>query len=163
MEIGRSWDLRKVVAAVYVGLLCMYLLLGLTPAQATEYEAATSIEIPSIGLVADVELMKMKNGKLATPDDAVGGYSGAANKTFLVGHVSNVFRDLQDVRVGDEIVYDLVRYNVSKVEVLKKSDINMDLLLLPEEKDTIVVMTCAGERISAGDATHRLIITASVE
>ena len=29
-------------------------------------------------------------------------------------------------------------------------------------KESIVVMTCAGELLEGGDATHRLIVTASV-
>lgn len=156
----RSWDARKIVVVGYFALLLVYLLIGLTPARAAEYEAATEMRISKIGLVTDVVPMQIERGVLTTPDSVVGSYSRALNKTFLVGHSSDVFSGLELVEVGDEIVYDLVSYTVKKVEVLKKSEINMDLLLLPEYKDTIVVMTCAGEMLSGGDATHRLIITA---
>ena len=163
MEIRKSWDLCRVVAFGYIGLFCGYLLFGLTPVKATEYEAATNMEISSIGLMADVSLIGIDDGKLATPDSVVGSYSRARNKTFLVGHASGVFQDLSKIEIDDVITYDLVEYIVTKVEILEKSEINMDLLLLPEEKDTIVVMTCAGEMLGGGDATHRLIVTASVE
>ena len=32
-----------------------------------------------------------------------------------------------------------------------------------EEKDTLVLMTCAGEDLGNGDSTHRLLVTATAE
>ena len=36
----------------------------------------------------------------------------------------------------------------------------MTEILKREEKDTIVIMTCAGELLDGGDATHRFMVTA---
>ena len=36
----------------------------------------------------------------------------------------------------------------------------MDEVLAPTEQNTLVIMTCAGEDLGGGDATHRLIVTA---
>lgn len=163
MELKNRWSLRRVVPAVFGGCVILYLLVGLTPAQATDFEPATEIEIPSIGLHADVAPMTMRDGVLKTPDAMVGSYSRAKNKTFLVGHSVGVFQNLSNVNVGDSVVYDLVHYTVTSVDVVEKSEIKMDELLLPSEKDTIMIMTCAGELLGGGDATHRLIITASAQ
>lgn len=163
MELRKSWDLRKIVVVGYFVLFLIYILIGLTPAEATNYKPDTEIEIPAIGLSSDVISLKMDGPRLQTPDDVVGSFSRSKNKTFLVGHASGIFSNLVDVKIGDEITYDLLTYIVKKVEIVEKSQINMDLLLLPEDVDTIVIMTCAGEELGGGDATHRLIITAEVE
>ena len=46
------------------------------------------------------------------------------------------------------------------METFKKSDIKMSNVLKAEEKDTLVLMTCAGTPVGDKDATHRLIVTA---
>lgn len=162
MELKRRWDHKKVLVRGYFGLLAIYLVVGLTPARAVEYEVTTQIVIPKIGLNADVMSMSMRDGVLETPDNAVGSYSRAENKTFLVGHASGVFGELDKIAVGDEIDYDLLKYTVAKIEIVKKDQIAMNALLAPADTDTIVIMTCAGEMRNNGDSTHRLIITASV-
>ncbi len=47
--------------------------------------------------------------------------------------------------------------------VKEKSMISMSELLKADDKETIVIMTCAGESLENGDATHRLIVTAVAE
>ena len=90
----------------------------------------------------------------------MGSYSNHVNKTFLIGHSSTVFRDLDQANVGDSISYNNVDYRIVDMEVFKKSDISMTEILKAEERDTIVLMTCAGEPVGERDATHRLIVTA---
>lgn len=160
MELKKSWDFRKFMVGAFFTMLTLYLLIGLTPAKATEVDVATEIKIPKIGLSSDVTLLTMNQGMLKTPDVVVGSYSRNKNKTFLVGHSTGVFGDLDKLELGDEIYYDLVSYTIVDIDVLQKSDISMDRLLAPADIDTIVVMTCAGELFSGGDASHRLIITA---
>ena len=163
MELKRSWRLKKSLSVVFFAILAVYIFIGLTPAKAVEMEAATDIKIPEIGLSADVTLLTMEHGMLKTPDKIVGSYSRAKNKTFLVGHSFGVFENLDKLNVGDEIYYDLVNYKITNIEILEKSDISMDALLAPADVDTIVLMTCAGEVFSDGDASHRLVITAVVK
>ena len=160
MELKKSWDFRKFMVGAFFAMLTLYLLIGLTPAKATEVDAVTEIKIPKISLSSDVALLTMNQGVLKTPDTVVGSHSRNKNKTFLVGHSTGVFSDLDKLELGDEIYYDLVSYTVVNIDVLQKSDISMDRLLAPADIDTIVVMTCAGELLSGGDASHRLIITA---
>ena len=105
----------------------------------------------------------MDNDKLNTPDTIVGSYTRAENKTLLIGHSTTVFQDLDQVKMSDYINYNNKTYQVNDIELLEKSDIDMNDALKTTDKDTIVIMTCAGTLLEGGDATHRLIITASSE
>ncbi len=133
------------------------------PAEAVQTNILSRLEIPSINLSTDAIKLEKNGGNLRTPDNLVGSYSEFQNKVFLVGHVSGVFSNLDDLIIGDEIIYSDIKYAVTSIEVTEKTEINMDLLLLPEENPTIVLMTCADEMLSDGDATHRLIITAEAK
>lgn len=165
MELKKSISLRGIVTLVYVAFLAIYLAVGFSPApaEAAKYEVATEISIPSISLTSDVTMMKLRDGNLDTPDTIVGSFSYAKNKVFLVGHSSTVFQNLKNVNVGDEIIYDYTTFVVKKAEVLARAEINMNELLAEAETETLVVMTCSGEELPGGDATHRLIITAEVQ
>ena len=46
--------------------------------------------------------------------------------------------------------------------MLEKADVDMNKMLAPAEKDTLVIMTCAGMDLGNGDATHRLVLTATI-
>lgn len=166
MELKRTWrslNLRKMYIALYACVLATYVMVGLTPAEATDYEVATDMQIPAIGLTADVTTVRLKDGELATPDTIVGRYAPMPHKTFLFGHSSTVFTTLSEVKVGDTVIYDETEYVVQEVETLAKSEIDMKKILASAEVETVVVMTCAGEDLGGGDSTHRLIVTATVE
>ena len=163
MELKKTFDFRKIVIVSYFVLLAVYLVVGLLPAGATSVDIVTDIEIPKIGLSSGVTPLKLEEGKFITPDSVVGAFSRSRNKTFLVGHSSGVFSDLSLLTVGDEILYDLESYKITSVEILPKTDVRMDNLLIPEEKETLIIMTCAGEMLDGFDATERLIITASIQ
>lgn len=165
MELRKSFDLRKVTISTYFVLMAIYVLFGFTPtaAEATKYEVSAELAIPSIGLTSDVTALRLHEGNLDTPDTIVGSFSNAENKVFLVGHRAGVFHDLENIKVGDEIIYDYETFVVKKTEVLEKAAISMDALLKAADTKTLVIMTCAGEDLPNGDATHRLIITASVQ
>ncbi|MBQ9018442.1 class F sortase [Candidatus Saccharibacteria bacterium] len=166
MRIHKSWrsfDYRKVFTIFYVLGVIAYIAVGLSGAKATEYEAATDIEIPSIGLTSDVVTMHVTDRQLNTPDYIVGRYSESLNKTLLVGHSSTIFANLHQVSLGDAIIYDGDRYIVSDIATQAKLDISMAEVLAPADRGTIIIMTCAGEDLGGGDATHRLIITAVLD
>ena len=162
MRIRHSFDLRKFVIFTYFSALLVYLIFGFMPAGAANYEVSARINIPAIDLVSDVTELDLNGRKLETPDYIVGSYSNAENKTLLIGHRSTVFTNLNQALVGDAIWYNGRAYLIKKTEMFKKSEINMDRLLKSEETDTLVIMTCAGEDLENGDATHRLIVTATV-
>ena len=160
MELKKHLDLRYLFVGLYVLLFVAYFVVGLQPADAANYEITANLAIPAIGLGADVTSLELHDGKLDTPDTIVGSFTRAENKTLLIGHSTTVFEHLDSVQNGDVIEYDDRSYMVVSKEVLAKSDVSMMRLLKSESHDTLVLMTCAGELLGNGDATHRLIITA---
>ena len=131
------------------------------PAEATSYEVSARIFIPRIDLTSDVTMLALENHALKTPDTTIGGFSRAKNKTLLIGHSSSVFKNLNQLSVGDKIVYDLDGYEIIHSEIIPKDEVEMNELLKSEKVETLVLMTCAGEDLGNGDATERLIITAT--
>ena len=160
MELKKHINFRKFAAVLYFLAFFVYLIIGLAPADAVQYEIEGSLEMPAIGLQSDVTRLKLHNHKLDTPDTIVGSFSWEENKTLLIGHSTTVFENLNLTVVGDVIVYNGKNYWVTDIVVKEKSKIIMEELLEGADKDTLVIMTCAGEIFESGDATHRLIVTA---
>lgn len=163
MELRRRLDLRGVLTGIYVLAALIYVVCGLQPADATNYEIATELTIPGIGLEADVTKLQLEEHELKTPDTIVGSFSNAEHKTLLIGHASTAFRKLAAAAVGEAVYYDEDKYVITEINVMAKESIDMSEVLAAAETDTLVMMTCAGEDLGGGDATHRLIITAAVE
>ncbi len=159
----KTFGARGFVVLSYFLLALIYLAVGFSPkpAEAAIYDVSAEISIPAISLTSDVTAMTIRDGNLDTPDTIVGSFSHAENKIFLVGHRSGVFKNLNRLKVGDEIIYNDETYIVKETTESKKSEISMNELLRAAEIKTLVVMTCAGENLPNGDATHRLIITAT--
>ncbi len=160
MELKRRWDARVIFTIMYCVCFVTYLCVVFWPAEAKSYAVSARLVIPSIGLVSDVTNVDLVDGELETPDTIVGSYSRSAHKDFLFGHSSTVFKELNQVNIGDEIIYEDAKYVVSVSEVLTKAEVRMSKLLRKAERDTLVLMTCAGEDLGDGDASHRLILTA---
>lgn len=160
MELKRRFELRKVISIIYVLVFAIYIFVGLTPAEAAKYEISGEIKIPTIALTSDVTNLNLENHKLNTPETIVGAYTAAPGKTFLIGHAATVFKDLDLVNVNDYIYYNEEIYEIVDIELIQKEAVEMDKLLAPTLKDTLIVMTCAGTPLGNGDATHRLVVTA---
>ena len=163
MELRKHLSFKKIFIGVYFLAFAIYLIIGLQPAEATHYEISAELAIPSINLTTDVTTLALEDYKLNTPDTIAGSYTRAENKTLLIGHSTTVFQNLDQVEVGDYVNYNDKTYQVDKIELMEKATIDMDEILATTQKDTIVIMTCAGTLLDGGDATHRLIITASSE
>ncbi|MBQ3352066.1 sortase [Candidatus Saccharibacteria bacterium] len=131
-------------------------------AYAKEAESANSrLNIPAINLDIPVTKVNMTDNNLDVPEQIVGSYSVHKNKTLLIGHSTTAFSELKNLKVGAQITYDNHIYTVTDIKQKEKADISMKEILKAEEKDTLVLMTCAGEQITKTDFSHRLIITAS--
>lgn len=160
MELKKSFPFRKIFTILYIVSFLTYVGFSFVPTNGTAYAFDGGLEIPSIELISGVTKLKLKNHKLDTPDSVVGSYSQSLNKTFLIGHSTTVFKDLDQVKINDVIIYNNTEYKITEMGVFRKSDIDMKDILKAEKEDTLVLMTCAGEIINSTDATHRLIITA---
>ena len=128
---------------------------------AKEAETANyELNIPAINLDIPVTKVGMTDNNLDVPEQIVGSYSVHENKTLLIGHSTTAFSGLNSLKIGDQIIYNSQTYAVASIEQKEKSSISMKEILKAEEKDTLVLMTCAGEQITKTDFSHRLIITA---
>ena len=160
MELKRRLDPRVVFAGIYIALFAIYIIVGLQPAGAAEYTVDARVMIPAVGIETDVTELTLGNNGLETPGMIAGSYTRASNKTLLIGHSTTAFRGLDQARLGDQIDYDDRVYHIVAIDMVQKSQVEMNKILAGAEKDTLVLMTCAGELLDGGDATHRLIITA---
>ena len=160
MEFKRRYNYRRIITVIYVVALSVYLIIGLQPAEATQYEISGEVKIPAIGLSSAVTSLEIEDHKLKTPDTIVGSYSKDPSKVFLFGHSSVVFKELKRVKINDEIIYNDKSYHIVSTKVILKANIDMNEILAPAEDNTLIIMTCAGLPVGEKDATHRLIITA---
>lgn len=166
--MGRS---KKILAvALYCLFLTGYVVVGFWPSESSASEEIAmasedlsgQLIINSIGLSSPVKAVRLQDRTLEVPDKIVGSFSKNENKIFLFGHSSTVFENLKNVNFGDVVDYNDHSYRITNIEVRKKSEISMTNVLRAEEKDTLVLMTCAGESLGNDDYSHRLIITAEV-
>lgn len=163
MELKKRFSPKYIFIGLYMLAFCAYIVYGLQPVEASAtYEITGVVNIPSINLTADVTELQLDGKELHTPDTIVGSFTNSLHTTLLIGHSSGVFKDLEHVRLNEKINYAGQEYVVTKLEYAKKESVNMDKLLEANKKDTLIIMTCAGQPIGDGDATHRFIITASV-
>ncbi len=160
MELRRRLNPRIILIGLYFVCFVAYIVYGLQPAEAVQYDVDAKLSIPSISLDTDVAVVSLNDQKLETPDTIAGSFSGGVNKTLLIGHSTTVFTDLKNVELGDFVYYKDKTYKIIKLELKEKPSVDMSEVLKREDKDTIVIMTCAGKLLSGGDATHRFMVTA---
>ena len=161
MKLKKHFDFRKAYVAVYIVALIVYFAIGLSPADAAEYAIHGHLSIPSIQLETDVTELELENRKLNTPENIAGSFKFTLGDTLIIGHASSVFYDLVEVRPGDVIVYNDATYTVKELEIVKKENVDMGEVLSLSPQETIRLMTCYGELYDNGDASERIIITAS--
>lgn len=153
---------RTFFVSFFTIFLPLYLFIGFQPTLPADAADLPTLNIPDIALETPVATVELKNHELATPALIAGAFSMNETKTLLIGHSSSVFKDLHHLQLGAELVYDNAIYQISQIETLAKSDISMNAILAPASAKTLVLMTCAGEPLPDQDATHRLIISATL-
>lgn len=159
MGLKLCFDAKKVFLILYLFAFFIYFIIGLQPADAIYQRVDSSLEIPKINLVSDVTRLQLENGELITPDSIVGSFSRNPHKTLLIGHSTSVFKELHKLNLRDVFKYKNQVYRISRIDMVLKNDISMSELLSTSERDTVIIMTCAGKDLGAGDSTHRLILT----
>lgn len=160
MELRHRLDPRKIFVGLYIMAFAAYIIIGLQPADAANYNVTGQLSIPSINLTSDVTEINLHDHKLDTPDTIVGSYSNTKHKTLLIGHSTTIFTELDQVHLKDQIIYNNQAYRVTSIDMIRKQTVNMSEILSETNQDTIVIMTCAGQLLGGGDATHRLMLTA---
>ncbi|MBR3121988.1 sortase [Candidatus Saccharibacteria bacterium] len=160
MELKRRLNFNVVFVVVYALAFLSYIIFGLQPAEAVQDEYDATLSIPSISLDTPVVELQLNNHELETPNSIVGSFSNHQNKTLLIAHSTTAFSNLNAIQLNDAVYYSNNMYKVIKVNTLEKQNINMSEILSESNDDTLVLMTCAGELLEGGDATHRLIVEA---
>lgn len=159
------WSKRtvKVVAAGFFAIfLPLYLFYGFQPVNEVDAANYPLFQAGAINLESPVKPVSVYDHQLEVPNTIIGSYSIYANKILLVGHSSTIFRNLHQINLGDQFVYDSETYHVTKIETLEKSAISMNDVLTDSEVKTLILMTCAGQPLPNQDATHRLLVTAEI-
>ncbi len=163
MEIRKRFDRRVWFTVFAVVLTIVYIVVGLQSAEAVNYQISTVLSIPAIELESDVTELSLNGRKLDTPDTIVGSFSQNEHKTLLIGHSTTVFTELYRTKLGDEIYYNDETYRTVEILKLPRGQILMDKVLAAAERETLILMTCAGELYNNGDASHRLMVVAVKE
>ncbi len=159
------WSKRTVrvfTVTFFAILLPVYLYIGFRPASSLVLDDFSILDIPSINLSTPVVEIYLENRELISPATIAGVYRAHPNKLFIIGHSSTVFKDLNQLAVHENFIYDKKSYQISSIMTLEKSVINMQELLADTTKETIIFRTCLVEPLPNQDATHRLIITATL-
>ena len=162
-RLGNFWaqrTMRIAVVGLFAIILPIYVYNRMQSASSLELEGRTMLEIPAINLSTPVETIELEDRQLIAPDTIAGVYKQNENKTFIIGHSSTVFENLNKITLGSNFNYDNKNYIVISISTQEKSEIDMNDILASNENDTIIMMTCAGEPLPNHDATHRLIVTA---
>ena len=155
--------MKVVMTVFYMIAIPAFIIIGLQPAQAAEVDGLPTLSIEAVGIETPVAESELNNKQLSVPDRIAAVYSEDPSKLLLMGHSSTVFANLKNIEIGDEVRYNSKVYVVSDKIIKPKSKINMKKILEPAERETVIIMTCAGESLGANDYTHRLIVTAEIK
>lgn len=158
-----SWSKRTIKVAMtlfYMLAVPAFIIIGLQPAGAANTDNLPQLSIPSIALTTPVEQSQLINRELTVPDRNAAFYTQDPSKTLLIGHSATVFANLKNIKINDSVIYNGDLYHVTDIDQRPKTAISMQDILAPVSKQTIIIMTCAGEPLGDNDYTHRLIVTA---
>jgi LPXTG-site transpeptidase (sortase) family protein len=176
---GRLWLVLIVIAGFLFSGRGVALADG--PAEAEQYAIPVRLHIPAIDLDSDIVTVGSKivviNGRKYrqwdTSNTVVGWQQGSATlgqpgNTVLTGHsdiYTQIFRDLNQLHVGDEIVVsaenEIYRYRVARVMEVRESGVSMaqrvenGKWIATTDDERLTLITC-----SRPGASHRLIVVA---
>lgn len=154
--------IRVTTVAFFLIFLPLYIFVGMEAASSVDYARFPTLAIPEIDLETPVVTLELQDRQLIAPATVAGSYSQNPNKTLIIGHASTVFQHLNQLNQTDRLRYDNREYQIQTIETFEKTDVNMRQVLAPANTDTIIIMTCAGQPLPNQDATHRLIVTATL-
>lgn len=133
------------------------------------------VNIPAIGLNDPIERMGvLRNGELAVPSGSsnyVGWYAagtipGQTGSAVFDAHVFAAFKNLDQVRPGDDIYVEqadgaVAHFVVQKTELFKLSSLSPSYLFSRNDTQRLTLITCAGQ-LTPDHSTydHRLVVSA---
>ena len=129
MELRKPFNIRRFLIISYALTFALYIIFGLQPVDAAEYNINGRLSIDSISLETSVAELANSTDGLKTPEKIAGSYSLRDNKTLIIGHSTTVFEKLDGIDLGDEINYNGKIYYVESIQVVEKNKINMNKIL----------------------------------
>ncbi len=154
---------RVFLALFFLIVAPIYIFIGVQPAATSlDYTGLPELSIDRLQLTTPVETLQLTNHQLIAPDHIAGSFSQHDNKTLIIGHSSSVFQNLSALQLGDQFIYNGATYSIVNMDILAKTDVNMEAVLASAEVPTLILMTCAGDPLPNQDATHRLLLTAEI-
>ena len=127
-------------------------------------ESVGRLSIPRLGsslyVVEGAEEVDLENG----PGHVVGtALPGATGNCAIAGHRDTVFRQLKDIKIGDEVVVEThqaaYHYRVSETQIILPTNIKC---LLPTPSAELHLITCYPFYF-VGNAPKRFVVTAPLE
>lgn len=132
--------------------------------------------IPSIKLLSAVQGVGVNaKGNMDVPSgktNNVGWYQygttpGGVGTAVLDAHNTAAFKNLKDVAVGQKLyVQDAkgnwLTFQVTKTEVYSMQTLKPSTLFAQTNNRQLNLITCAGQNLGNGEATHRLIVSAEL-
>ena len=162
MRLKRHYS-RQIFIGIYLFTLMAIGYLGFQ-IHTVEANSNLVLEAPKIGLKSEIKVLNLNDDyTLTAPDRIAGLYYAAENNTFIIGHSSTVFSNLQDLKINDQIQLDNHSYKITKLFSQNKNSISMSKILEPKAVPTLTLMTCHGEKVADNDYSERLIISAELE
>jgi hypothetical protein len=134
---------------------------AILPARASDPDFLLSIPAANLS-DASVLVVEKQGTVIPVPERDIGKYSPQGGVPLLVGHSSGIFKDLDQLKIGDQFTLDNVTYEVKILETLSTEDIDMNAVLYPADPEiALTLMTCAGDyNLFDNTYAERLIIYA---
>jgi LPXTG-site transpeptidase (sortase) family protein len=135
------------------------------------------MSIPSIGLVAPLVAMGVRDGYMDLPNSphdvawyqftskpGMGGNAVFSAHVDYINYGPAVFWNLAKVRPGDGVLIRLrdgsiVRYVVESLDEVSLAQLDVAATIAPTEQESITLITCSGE-FAANNYSHRIIVHA---
>lgn len=135
---------------------------NLSVGQAKEGDVLGRIDIPRIGLtVAILQGTKSKTLQLGVGHIQGTPLPGEEGNVGIAGHRDTFFRDLKDIRIGDEIQIEtaagLSKYKVNWTQIVAPNEVSV---LAPSAESAITLVTCY-PFYYVGPAPKRFVVHAS--
>lgn len=143
-----------------------------SPTESSPIQQPLLLQIPRLGLETAVQTIPIveEMWDVSALGAGVGRLEGLAESVVLVGHMTfpwlnllqeGAFAHLQEMRLGDEVVYTLggevVRYEVAAVGRLAPDAVAQ---LLTAEANTLFLLTCTDWNFETWQYDNRLVVTA---
>jgi LPXTG-site transpeptidase (sortase) family protein len=146
-------------------------------AEETTFDTPINLTISSVGIHSTiVKVGTDKAGRMAVPSgksNAVGWYEygtvpGEQGSAVLASHNHAAFKNLKNVKIGDEIMVtaengSVLKFRIDEIGEFALRDLSPEYLFNRADKKRVTLITCAGRRTSLDTLySHRLVVSGTL-